>query len=55
MGNGSRAHVYGVGSIIRKLTLGNTVLLKHVQHVPSIKKNLVSISLLCCDGYKVVF
>jgi hypothetical protein len=31
------------------------MLLKHVQHVPSIKKNLVSISLLCCDGYKVVF
>jgi hypothetical protein len=31
------------------------VLLKHMHHVPSIKKNLVSISLLCHDGYKVVF
>jgi hypothetical protein len=55
MGNRSRVHVHGVGSVILKLTLGKTVLLKHVQHVPSIKKNLVSISLLCCDGYKVVF
>jgi hypothetical protein len=55
MGNGSRAHVHGVGSVILKIILGKTVLLKHVQHVPSIKKNLVSISLLCCDGYKVVF
>jgi hypothetical protein len=31
------------------------VLLKNVQHVPSIKKNLVSGSLLCRDGYKIVF
>jgi hypothetical protein len=28
--------------------------LKSVQHVPSIKKNLVSASMLCRDGYKVV-
>jgi hypothetical protein len=55
MGNGSRAHVHGVGSVILKLTSGKTVLLKNVQHVTSIKKNLVSISLLCRDGYKVVF
>jgi hypothetical protein len=27
--------------------------LKSVQHVPSIKKNLVSASMLCRDGYKV--
>jgi hypothetical protein len=31
------------------------VLLKNVQHVPSIKNNLVSGSLLCRDGYKLVF
>jgi hypothetical protein len=29
--------------------------LKNMQHVPSIKKNLVSGSLLCRDGYKLVF
>jgi hypothetical protein len=31
------------------------VLLKNVQHVPSIKKNLVSGLLLCRDDYKLVF
>jgi hypothetical protein len=31
------------------------MLLKNVQYVPSIKKNLVSGSLLCRDGYKLVF
>jgi hypothetical protein len=30
------------------------VLLKHVQHVPSIRKNLVSGPMLCCDSYKIV-
>jgi RIO-like serine/threonine protein kinase len=54
MGNGSRAHVLGVGTVILKFTSGKTVPLKSVQHVPSIKKNLVSASMLCRDGYKVV-
>jgi hypothetical protein len=31
------------------------VRLKNVHHVPSINKNLVSGSLLCQDGYKIVF
>jgi hypothetical protein len=43
MGNGSRAHVLGVGTVILKLTSGKTVPLKSMQHVPSIKKNLVSV------------
>jgi hypothetical protein len=55
MGNGSHARVLGVGTIILKFTLVKMVLLKKVQHVPSIKKNLVSGSLLCRDGYKLVF
>jgi hypothetical protein len=55
MDNGSHACVLGVGIVILKFTLGKTVLLKNVQHVPSIKKNLVSDSLLCRDGYKLVF
>jgi hypothetical protein len=29
--------------------------LKNVQHVPSIKKNLVSGSQLCRDDYKIAF
>jgi hypothetical protein len=54
MGNGSHARVLGVGTVILKFTSGKTVLLKNVQHVPSIKKNLVSSSQLCRDGYKLV-
>jgi hypothetical protein len=55
MGNGSHARVLGVGIVILKYTSGKTVLLKNVQYVPSIKKNRVSGSLLCRDGYKLVF
>jgi hypothetical protein len=55
MGNGSHARVLGVGTVDLKLTSGKTVQLKKVQHVPTIKKNLVSRSLLCRDGFKLVF
>jgi hypothetical protein len=55
IGNGSHAHVLGLGTVILKFTSGKTVLLKNVHHVHSIKKNLVSGSLLCRDGYKLVF
>jgi hypothetical protein len=55
MGNGSHASVHGVGTVDLKFTSGKTVRLKNVHHVPSINKNLVSGSLLCRDGYKIVF
>jgi hypothetical protein len=55
MGNGSHARVLGIGTIILKFTSVKTVLLKNVQHFLSIKKNLVSGSQLCRDGYKLVF
>ena len=55
MGNGARAAVRGVGTVDLKLTSGKTAQLKNMQHVPSIRKNLISGSLLCRDGYKVVF
>jgi hypothetical protein len=55
MGNKSHARVLGVGTVILKFTSEKIVLLKNVQNVPSIKKNLVSGSLLCRDGYKLVF
>jgi hypothetical protein len=53
MGNGSHVRVLGVGTVNLKFTSGKTVLLKHVQHVLSIKMNLVSGSLLCRDGFKI--
>jgi hypothetical protein len=54
MGNGSHAHVIGVGTVNLNFTLRKIVLLKNLQHVPSIKKNLVSGSMMCRDGYKIV-
>jgi len=54
MGNGSHARVLGAGTVVLKFILGKTVLLKNVQHVPSIKKNLVSASQMCRDGFKIV-
>ena len=55
MGNGPRVAVHGIGTVDLKLTSEKTVQLKNVHHVPSIKKNLISSSLLCCDGFKLVF
>ena len=54
MGNGSHASVRGVGTVDLKFTSGKIVQVKNVQHVPSINKNLVSDSLLCRDGFKIV-
>jgi hypothetical protein len=55
MGNGSHTSIHGVGTVDLKLTSGKIVQLKNIQHVPSINKNLVSGSLVCRDGFKVVF
>ena len=55
MENGARAAVRGVGTVDLKLTSGKIVQLKNMQHVPSIRKNLISGSLLCHDGYKLMF
>jgi hypothetical protein len=55
MENGAHAYVRGVGTVDLKLTSGKTVQLKNVQHVPSIRKNLISGSLLYRDGCKLVF
>jgi hypothetical protein len=49
MGNGSHASVHGTDTVDLKFTSE-----KIVQHVPSIHKNLVSGTLLCRDGFKVV-
>ena len=54
MGDGTHAYVHGVGTVDLKLTSGKIVQLKNVQHVPTISKNLVSGSLLCREGFKVV-
>jgi hypothetical protein len=55
MGNRSTASVLGVGMIDLKLTSGKTIHLKNVQHGQTINRNLISVSLLCHDDYKLVF
>ena len=55
MRNGWHARVLAVGMVNVKFTSRKTMQLKNVQHVPTIKNNLVSGSLLCRDGYKLVF
>ena len=55
MGNGSNASILGVGTIDLKFTSGKIVQLRNVQHVPAINKNLLSGSLLCKEGFKLVF
>jgi hypothetical protein len=54
MGNGSHTSVHDVGMVDLKFTSGKIVQLRNVQHIPSMNKNLVSGSLLCRDGFKVV-
>jgi hypothetical protein len=54
MGNRSHASIRGVGTVDLKITSGKIVQLKNMQHVPTIRKNLVNISLLLRDGFKVV-
>ena len=54
IGNGSHASVRGVGTVDLKFTSGKIVQLRNVQHVPTMNNNLVSGSLLCRDGFKLV-
>jgi hypothetical protein len=54
MGNGSHTSICDVGTVDLKLTSGKIMQLRNVQHAPSIYKNLVSGSLLCRDGFKVL-
>jgi hypothetical protein len=53
-GNGTHASIHGVGTVDLNFTLEKIVQLKNVHHDPSIKRNHVSSSLLCRDGFKVV-
>jgi hypothetical protein len=55
MGNSSHVTVRGVRTVDLKSTLGNIVRLKNVHDVPFINKIPITGSLLCQDGYKIVF
>ncbi|XP_077225034.1 uncharacterized protein LOC143858260 [Tasmannia lanceolata] len=55
MGNSSSSVVTGKGTVLLKLTSGKVLKLCDVLHVPDIRKNLVSVSLLIKKGFKLVF
>ncbi|XP_077245915.1 uncharacterized protein LOC143885588 [Tasmannia lanceolata] len=55
MGNSSASAVAGKGTVLLKLTSGKVLKLCDVLHVPDIRKNLVSGSLLIKKGFKLVF
>ena len=55
MGNSSTYKIEGKGNVILKMTSGKELTLNDVLHVPEIRKNLVSGSLLSKKGFSLVF
>jgi hypothetical protein len=55
MGNGVVATVRGVEQVSLKLTSGKILVLKDVLYVPTMTRNLLSGSMLCRQGIKLVF
>ena len=45
----------GIGKVVLKMTYGKELVLTNVLHVLDILKNLVSISMLSKNGFKLVF
>ncbi|KAE8648116.1 hypothetical protein Csa_004729 [Cucumis sativus] len=54
IGNFSTSKVKGQDKVILKMTFGKELTLNNVLHVPDIRKNLVSGSLLSKNGFKLV-
>jgi len=55
MGNSAISNVVGYGRVILKFTSGKELTLNNVLHVPDIRNNLISGSLLSKNGFKMVF
>uniref|UniRef100_A0A2N9GAW9 Integrase catalytic domain-containing protein n=1 Tax=Fagus sylvatica TaxID=28930 RepID=A0A2N9GAW9_FAGSY len=55
MGNSSTSKVEGKGKVVLKMSSGKELTLNDVLHVPDIRKNLVSGSLLSKNGFQLVF
>ena len=54
MGNHNTSDVLGKGTVELEFTSSKTLVLTNVYHVPDIRKNLVSASVLCNKGLKAV-
>ena len=55
MANSTKAKVEGTGKVCLKMISGKVVTLNNVLHVPELRKNLVSTSLLTKNGFECVF
>ena len=55
MDNSATSQIEGIGRVIVKMTYGKELLLNDILHVPDIRKNLVSGSLLSKYGFRMVF
>ena len=55
MGNSAVSKVEGKGKVILKWTSGKELTLNEVLHVPDIRKNLISESILSKKGFRMVF
>ena len=53
-GNNDTANVHGKGTVELQFTLGRKLVLLNVFHIPDVRKNLVSTSLLCKKGLKAI-
>ena len=55
MGNDSTSKVEGVGKVLMRMTSGKDLTLNNVLHVPDIRKNLISGTLLSKHGFGINF
>ena len=55
MGDDGRYSAISIGTITFGRESGNLFLLNNIMHVPGLKKNLVSVTMLEDRGYDVVF
>ncbi|KAK4389523.1 Retrovirus-related Pol polyprotein from transposon TNT 1-94 [Sesamum angolense] len=55
MGNSATSNIVGIDNVVLKMTSGKELTLIDVLHVPDIRKNLVSGSLLVKSGFRLVF
>ncbi|KAL0412036.1 UNVERIFIED_CONTAM: Retrovirus-related Pol polyprotein from transposon TNT 1-94 [Sesamum latifolium] len=55
MGNSSTAEVHGIGSVDLKFPSGCILSLKRVHHVPTVRRNIISGSVIVKEGYELAF
>ncbi|KAL0439894.1 UNVERIFIED_CONTAM: Retrovirus-related Pol polyprotein from transposon RE1 [Sesamum latifolium] len=55
MGNSSTAEVLGIGSVDLKFPSGRILSLQRVHHIPTVRRNIISGSVIVREGYELVF